>query len=386
MTVAPPGENVWVEVSRSALAHNTRRFLSILSEGGSLGAVVKANAYGHGIVEAARIFLDAGAHWLCVNALYEAEQLRSAGIDAPIYVMGYVSPEDAGIAVRLRCRVVVYRPDVVRALDAAARGAGADPVPIHIKVETGNNRQGLSPVDARELAQLIHGLRGVTLEGLTSHYADIEDTTDHSYARCQLARFREVARDLAAEIGPIPVLHFSNSAAAMLWPETHFDMIRPGISLYGMWPSKETYVSALVHGLNPLELRPALTWKTRIAQIKEIGTGDSVGYGRSFRATHPMRLAVLPLGYYDGYDRGLSNRSVVLIGGDAAPVRGRVCMNMTMVDVTHVRDAAPDQEVVVLGAGAERAASAERLAELSGTINYEVTTRINERLPRRVVD
>ncbi len=382
----PPRENVWVEVSASALAHNASRFLSLLSDGCSLGAVVKANAYGHGILEAAVVFLDAGADWLCVNALYEADRLRSAGVQAPIYVMGYVSPEEAGDVVRLRCRVVVYREDVVRALDGAASATGADPVPVHIKVETGNNRQGLSPTSARDLARLVRDLPGVTLEGLTSHYADIEDTTDHSYARRQLARFSEVVRDLSADTGPIPVLHFSNSAAAMLWPETHFDMIRPGISLYGMWPSKETYVSALVHGLNPLELRPALTWKTRIAQIKEIRTGESVGYGRSYRTTYPMRLAVLPVGYYDGYDRSLGNRAEVLVGGDPAPVRGRVCMNMTMVDVTHVRDAQPGQEVVLLGSGAEGAVSAERLAELSETINYEVTTRINERLPRRVVD
>jgi len=385
-SLVPPYENVWVEVSRSALAHNAQRFLSILSDGVSLGAVVKANAYGHGTLEAAQVFLDAGARWLCVNALYEVALLRDAGIDAPIYVMGYIAPADASEVVRLGCRVVVYRPDVGDSLDAAARAAGATPVPVHIKVETGNNRQGLSPSDSAALARRIRDLPGVTLEGLTSHYADIEDTTDHSYARDQLSRFRSVARDISEDLGPIPVLHFSNSAAAMLWPETHFDMIRPGISLYGMWPSKETYVSALVHGLNPLELRPALTWKTRIAQIKEVATGQSVGYGRSFRATHPMRLAVLPVGYYDGYDRRLSNRAAVLVGEDPAPVRGRVCMNMIMIDVTHVRDAAPDQEVVLLGTGAEGVASAERLAELSETINYEVTTRINERLTRRLVD
>jgi len=380
------GENVWIEISRAALTHNLERFLSILSPGVSLGAVVKANAYGHGLLEASRAFLDGGADWLCVNALYEAERLRDGGVEAPVYVMGYVSPGEAGEVVRYGCRVVVYREDVVRALDAAARAGGAEPVPVHVKVETGNNRQGLGPTDAAALTRLIRTLPGVTLEGLTSHYADIEDTTDHSYARLQLDRFREVARDLSADGEPIPVLHFSNSAAAMLWPETHFDLIRPGISLYGMWPSKETYVSALVHGVNPLDLRPALTWKARIAQVKDLNEGEFVGYGRSFRATHPMRLAVLPVGYYDGYDRRLGNRAEVLVGGDPAPVRGRVCMNMTMIDVTHVRGAGPDQEVVLLGQGADGAASAERVAELAGTINYEVTTRINERLERRLVD
>ena len=384
----PPGSEAgtWVEVSRGALAHNVRQFLSILGSDVRLGAVVKANAYGHGLVEVSRIFLDAGAHWLCVNALYEAEALRDAGIDAPIYIMGSITPRDASAAVRLGCRVVVYRDDVVKALSDAAAAAGAGPVPVHIKLETGNNRQGLLPADAVALARRVGDLSGVTLEGLTSHYADIEDTTDHRFARQQLDLFREVVRVVASDIGPVPVLHFSNSAAAMLWPETHLDMIRPGISLYGMWPSKETYVSALVHRVNPMELRPALTWKTRIAQIKDLAPGESVGYGRSFRATHPMRLAVLPVGYYDGYDRGLGNHAQVLVGGDLAPLVGRVCMNMIMVDVTHVSDVALDQEVTLLAPDAEGVVSADRLAEWSGTINYEVTTRINERVERLIVD
>ena len=381
----PPGSDAgtWVEVSRGALAHNVRQFLSILGSGVRLGAVVKANAYGHGMVDVSRTFLEAGAHWLCVNALYEAEVLRGAGIDAPVYVMGSITPRDAADAVRLGCRVVVYRDDVVDALSSAAR---ARPVPVHIKVETGNNRQGLLPADAVALARRVGDLPGVTLEGLASHYADIEDTTDHRFARRQLDLFKEVARAVAADSGQVPVLHFSNSAAAMLWSETHLDMIRPGISLYGMWPSKETYVSALVHAVNPMELRPALTWKTRIAQLKDLGSGESVGYGRSFRATHPMRLAVLPVGYYDGYDRGLGNHAQVLVGEELAPLVGRVCMNMVMVDVTHVRDVTLDQEVTLLSSDADSVVSADRLAEWAGTINYEVTTRINERVERLFVD
>lgn len=384
---APPGtDNVWVEVSRSALQHNVRSFLSVLSHGVRLGAVVKANAYGHGLLEASRVFLEAGVHWLCVNALGEAAILRDAGIDSPILVMGYVPPAQAPMAVRLGCRLVVYREDVLRALGEAAVAAHAPAVPIHIKIETGNNRQGLEAPAALELARLAVRLPGVSLEGLSSHYADIEDTTDHAFARAQLRKFRDTAGTIFEATGPVPVLHFSNSAATMLWPETHFDLVRPGISLYGMWPSKETYVSALVHGLNPLDLRPALTWKTRIAQLREVRRGQSVGYGRSFRATHPMLLAVLPVGYYDGYDRALGNVAMVMVNGCPAPVRGRVCMNMIMADVSDVPDAAPDMEVVLMGPGCEGQVSAERVAEWSGTINYEVTTRIHEGLERRLVD
>jgi alanine racemase len=374
----------WVDVSKSALQHNLRQFRAIAPRS-LLAPVVKANAYGHGLLQCAIAFAEAGADWLCVNAVYEARVLREGGLRIPIYVLGYVARDEMDLLCDLECRTVVYNAESIRALSAAAVQRGSV-MPVHIKLETGNNRQGLTAGDAVELGRLIHSLPGIELEGVSSHYADIEDTTDHSYAQHQLARFHDTCRALS-EAGMAPrIRNFSNSAAAILWSETQFDLVRIGISAYGMWPSKETFVSAVILGRDKPQLRPALTWKTCIAQVKDVKPGEFVGYGRSFRTTHPTRLAVLPVGYYDGYDRGLSNLAHVLINGRIAPVRGRVCMNMIMVDVTDTGPVQPEDPVVLLGADGPECVSAEQMGGWAGTINYEVTTRINERIPRYLVD
>jgi len=374
----------WVEVSRSALQHNLRQFRAIAPRS-LLAPVVKANAYGHGLLQSALAFVEGGADWLCVNAVYEVRALRAGGISVPIYVLGYVANDDLDALCDLDCRTVVYNAETVRHLSAAAIRRNVV-MPVHIKLETGNNRQGLKADEAVELARLIKALPGVELEGVSSHYADIEDTTDHSYAQHQLARFHETCEALSAAGMPPRIRNFSNSAAAILWSETQFDLVRIGISAYGMWPSKETFVSAVILGRDKPQLRPALTWKTCVAQVKDIEPGEFVGYGRSFRTTHPTRLAVLPVGYYDGYDRGLSNLAHVLINGRIAPVRGRVCMNMTMVDVTDVGPVKPEAPVTLLGSDGSESVSAEQMGGWAGTINYEVTTRVNERIPRYLVD
>jgi len=181
---------------------------------------------------------------------------------------------------------------------------------------------------------------------------------------------------------PLPLVHCANSAATILWPDTHFGLVRAGIAAYGMWPSTATFITALTTHRAKVDLRPALTWKTRIAQLKRAAPGETVGYGRTYQVTHDTRLAVLPVGYYDGYDRGLSNYAWTLVRGHRAPVRGRICMNMTMIDVTDVPDVREGDEVVLLGTqGAERV-KAEQVAEWTGTINYEVTTRIGGHIPR----
>lgn len=375
-------ELTWLEISKSALQDNLALFRKRVGKA-MLAPVVKSNAYGHGLLEVSKIVREAGADWLCVNALYEAKTLRDAGFDCPIYVLGYVPPRDAQAAVELGVRLVVYDHDVVSALSQRAEALGTT-VPLHVKIETGNHRQGLPLDEALTLAGQIRSLPGVFLEGISSHYADIEDTTDHSFARSQLQRFLEADQALRNAGSPPTVRSFSNSAAALLWPETHFELVRIGISLYGMWPSKETLVSVLLTGSSQPDLRPVMTWKTTVGQVKWVPPGEHVGYGRSYQATHATKLAILPVGYYEGYDRGLSNLSHVLIHGQIAPVRGRVCMNMTMVDVTDVEGIEPGDEVVLLGTSRNRHITAEQLASLAGTINYEVTTRVNERLPRRV--
>jgi alanine racemase len=374
----------WVEVSRSALLNNLAQFRKLAGTA-LVAPVVKANAYGHGLVLTARILAAGGADRLCINAAYEAELLRQAGIELPLLQLGYLSPAEAGQVAALDVAPVVYDPDVVRALAAAGRAAGRT-LRVHLKVETGNNRQGLPLAQAVELARLIRSLPGIELEGLSSHYADIEDTTDHTYAKSQLARFNEAFAALTAAGVPPRIRNFSNSAAAILWNETHFELLRVGIATYGMWPSRETLVTAKALGRDKTDLAPALTWKTVVAQVKEVPPGDTVGYGRSFQTTRATRLAVLPVGYYDGYDRKLGGSGRVLVRGRIAPVLGRVCMNMIMVDVTDIPGVRAGEEVVLLGRSGQQEVSAERLAGWIGTINYEVTTRINDRIPRIVVE
>jgi alanine racemase len=281
-------------------------------------------------------------------------------------------------------RLVVYHEETVLAA-AAAGSAAKDPLRLHLKLETGNNRQGLEIDDAIGLAELINSEQGVILEGISSHYADIEDTTDHSFAKSQMVAFTRAHAALVAK-GHEPVIRsFSNSAATLLWPETHFELVRVGISAYGMWPSKETLISAERLGRDKPFLRPALTWKTRVAQVKNVPVNGSVGYGRTWQAGRPTRLAILPIGYYDGYSRQLSNVAHVLVNGHRAPVRGRVCMNMTMVDVTDIPNVEAGAEVVLLGTQERQSITAEQLGAWSGTINYEITTCINEVIPRMVI-
>jgi len=372
----------WCEVDRAALAGNVGAFRALVGREVLLAPAVKANAYGHGLTLAARAFLEGGADWLCVHALYEARELRGAGIDAPLHLLGPLDPGGAAEALSLGCRVVLYDPAT---LDALASAAGPDrPARVHLKVETGTQRQGLPPAEALALGRRAAGLEHVEVEGACSHFANVEDTTDHTYARWQLAVFDEFLGAAAAAGLDLRLSHFSNTAAALLWPETWYDLVRLGIGAYGMWPSNETKVAAALAGrLEAVRLVPALTWKTRIAQLKEVPAGEYLGYGLTYRCTHPTRIAVLPVGYYDGYDRRLSNQAHVLVAGRRAPVRGRVCMNLTMCDVTDVPEARVGDEVVLLGRSGEEVIPAELLAGWIGTINYEVTTRIHERVPRR---
>lgn len=355
--------------------HNIKRFRSIVGSDVLLSCCVKANAYGHGLVQAAKIILAGGADWLDVNALYEAQTLREAGVDAPIYVMGYMPLSELEKAADLDLRLVVYNRETIERLEAIGK-----PVKVHLKLETGNNRQGVREEDLGDFVDLFASTKFVQLEGVSTHFANIEDTLDHSFAMKQLEKFERMASRF-----DVKLRHCANSAAIMLFPKTHFDMVRLGISAYGMWPSNETRVAVQKESGANIELKPVLTWKTIIAQVKDVPSGEHIGYGCTSKVSRDSRIAILPVGYYDGYDRGLSNQSYVLIRGQRAPLRGRVCMNIIMVDVTDIPDAQVEDEVVLLGSQCDERISAEHLGELIGTINYEVTTRINERIPRIVV-
>ena len=373
----------WVELDAAAVRANLSEFRRRVAGPTRLAAVVKSNAYGHGMLEVAAIALAGGAEWLCVNSLDEGRRLRERWPATPILIMGYVPLDALDDVVTLDLRPVVYNRATVDRLAERAAALGRT-VRVHLKLETGTNRQGILESELAEFVARIRTLSALVLEGVYTHFANIEDTTDHGFAESQIATFHRMERIVAAS-GEPPMKHAACPAAALLFTRTHLDLVRIGISLYGLWPSKETYVSCLERGKPTLDLRPVLTWKTRIAQVKPVPEGEYIGYGCAYRATRASRIAILPVGYHEGYDRGLSGVAHVLVRGRRAPLRGRVCMNMCMAGVTDIPGAGLEDEVVLLGTQGEERIAAEQLASWCGTISYEIVARIHPSLPRIVV-
>jgi alanine racemase len=296
-----------------------------------------------------------------------------------VAILGHTEPERLDYVVAGEFRQVVYREDVAEELSRLATDRHTT-ARVHLKVETGTHRQGVAIGTLESFVRFVHSLPNLEIEGVYTHFANIEDTLDPAFAQFQMDEFRRaltIVREAGARFSWV---HASATSGALLYPETGFNMIRVGIGAYGIWPSRETQLVARERG-RLISLTPALTWKTRIAQIKTVQPGQFVGYGLTFQARHPMKIAVLPVGYYDGYDRKLSNCGRVLAGGQAVPVIGRVMMNMIVIDVTHA-DVQPEDEVVLIGCQGKSEIRIEELAEKIGTIAYEVVSRINPAIPR----
>ena len=373
---------VWIELNREAPDHNLKELRKGLKRGSILCAVVKANAYGHGVKQMVPLF--GSADWFAVNSLEEGIELRELGEKRPVLVLGHVPLADLGKAVRHNLDLTVYNRETLEAL-AGLKLGDTGPARLHLKVETGTGRQGVLPEQIRGLVDQLQSVPGAQLVGVSTHFANIEDTLNHDYAQSQLDKFQRALEVLDGLKVKPQYIHTAATAAAILFDTTHFNLVRAGIGIYGLWPSRETYLSTLL-GHRPVpDLRPVLAWKTRIVQIKQLPEGSYIGYGCTYRATRPIRVGVLPVGYADGYDRKLGNTAYVLIRGKRAPVIGRICMNLTMVDISDIPQAGLEEEVVLLGRDGEERISAETMAEWAGTINYELVTRISSFLPRKVV-
>ena len=373
---------IWVELSKKSLLKNLQTFRSLLGPEVKFCPVVKSNAYGHGAVQMALMIQDSGlAGWLAVNSVDEGLDLRRRGIKLPALVLGYVPLERLSDAVLHDLRLTVYNQETVAKLRSLKT---KKKIRLHIKLETGTNRQGVDLKGALQLAKMIKGSGNLLLEGYSTHFANIEDTTDRSFAGQQLQRYQKMLDELEKKGYKAPVNHIACTAASLVFPQTRLQLARIGIGLYGLWPSRETMVSLKEQG-SEFKLEPVLSWKTRVAQVKTVAAGEYISYGCTFRTSRKTRIAVLPVGYYDGYDRKLSNTAYVLIKGKRAPIRGRVCMNLCMADITDIPGVKPEDEVVLLGKQNKERISAEQMAQWIGTINYEVVTRINPMLPRVVV-
>lgn len=373
----------WVEIDSQAFRHNVQEFKKRLGRT-ELMAVIKANAYGHGLLVIARLAKEAGIRWFGVNNVEEGLALRQAGFDQAILILGYVPLSQAEAVVHYDLRTVVYNLENLKVLARAARQQKKKAF-VHLKIETGTNRQGIPIKKLGIIFREIKKLPEIVVEGLSSHFANIEDTTDDVYPRYQLNNFLEAINWFKRQGVEIPVKHMSCTAAAMLFPETHFDLVRVGIGLYGLWPSRETLVSCRMRGQEPLKLKPVLSWRAKVAQVKSIARGACIGYGCTYRTTRPTKLAVIPVGYYDGYDRSLSNSAYVLIRGKRAQIRGRVCMNFIMADITDIPGVKLEDRVTLIGTDGKEKITADQLASLAGTISYEIVTRINPLIPRVIV-
>lgn len=371
----------WVEIDGSAPDWNLRQLRSCSRRSDiRFCAVVKSNAYGHGVREIAPLLPS--ADWLAVNSLDEGLELRALGEERPVLLLGHVLLDRLREAVEADLRLTVYNRETLDGLGRVLRPG--ETCRIHVKVETGTGRQGIMPDEVTEFLSGAGAIPGIEIEGLSTHFANIEDTLNHDYAEMQLSVFNRVLDGLRAD-GRMPgVIHTACTAATILFPETHFNMLRTGIGIYGLWPSRATFLSAQSAGRAVPDLRPVLSWKTRIVQIKELPQGSYIGYGCTYRTSRSTVLGVLPVGYADGYDRKCGNSAHVLVRGSRAPVLGRVCMNLIMIDLTDIPDASLEDEVVLLGSDGGETISAETMAEWVGTINYEVVTRISPFLPRVV--
>ncbi len=370
----------WAEVNLDAIAYNARGLKECVGEETELMAVVKANAYGHGAVPVARTALENGASRLAVNRALEGVELRQAGLTAPILILGYSLPNEAETIVRWDLTPTVTTVEGALALSAMSDRQGKV-TPIHIKVDTGMGRFGLLPDEVLPFVRRISELPGLKLEGLFTHFA-VADRADKAYTRRQFDLYMQVVRQLEDAGFAIPLKHVANSAATLDLPEMHLDMVRCGIALYGLRPSDEVEPA--------IPLKPAMTLKSRVARVRTLPPGSSISYGCTYTTTRPTPVALVPVGYGDGYHRILSNKGSVLIGGKRAPIVGRVCMDQFVVDVTAhfdrlragIEGVRQDDEVVIFGRQGEEEISAEEVAALAGTINYEVVTGILPRVTR----
>ena len=364
----------WAEIDLDALSHNFKEIRRITSPSAKILAVIKADAYGHGSTETAQALVENGADCLAVACADEGKQLRRDGIDAPILILGASSASDMEDLVNYSLMPTVFSYDFANELSKTAEKLNK-PVKIHIKLDTGMSRIGfVTDVDDNALSDeilKIAALPHIEIDGIFSHFSTSDEAV-RDYTKLQFERFMHVCDILEKKGLNIPTKHIANSAAIMMYPETHLDMVRAGIILYGLYPSEEVDKTRL-------DLKPVMTLKSRITMVKTLDSGRGVSYGKTYITNHPTKIATVPIGYADGYTRLLSGKAKISVNNTLAPVIGRICMDQCMIDVTNVNTINTGDEVIVFGAGD---VTADDLADLIGTVNYEIICMLSMRIPR----
>ncbi len=360
--------STWLEIDLGAIRNNIKAIKQMT--GTLVMAVIKANGYGHGALQVAKAATEAGAAWLGVARMEEALNLRESGITSEVMVLGYTPPSLVPDAIAHNIHVAIYNPEMAEAYTKALQNVSGR-LKAHVKVETGMGRLGMAPEKAAQFIETFRNNDHIEINGIFTHYARADepgvDTTEE-----QLVRFNQLLTTLRnADLLP-PIVHSANSAAMLNYPEAYFDMIRPGIAIYGLNPSPKS--------LLPDSFQPALTWKARLTSIRMLPPGHGVSYGHKYFTKSDERIGVIPVGYGDGYRRVMGQQ--VLVRGKKVDVVGRVCMDQSMLQLDSVPDALPGEEAVLLGRQGDQEITADDLAEAWGTINYEVVCGLADKLPR----
>ena len=379
----------WVQISRAAVRRNIATFRKIIGSKTKLMAVVKSNAYGHGLLEFSKLADKFGADWFGSDALSEALKLRKNGIKKPILVLGYTRDSRLSEAAKNNVSLTIYNFESLRYLMKHAREFSKHPLKIHLKIDTGMRRQGIYLKDLPNFLLQLKKIPSAIVEGIYTHFASAKDITYSFYTKNQLEKFKKAFNILEklkiSARGENVIRHAAATGAALLYPESRLDMARIGIGLYGLWPSKEAEIQHQEILGRKISLKPILSWKTIVAGIKKAEKGDFIGYDLAEKMERDGKIAVLPIGYWHGYDRKFSGVGEALVNGTRCRTLGRVSMDMIVIDIAGAGKVGVEDEVVLLGKQKGGEISANELAQKIGTIHYEILTRINPQIPRIVI-
>jgi len=368
------GLRTWIEIDKKKAKKNFKALKKILSPNTKFGAVTKSNAYGHGLVGYSRLMEEFGADWILVDSIMEARTLRRERVKQPILVLGYTLPENFSLAIKNKVSLTISSFENLKIVSNKK-------IRIHLKFDTGMSRQGFLKKDLNKIFKLIKN-KPVIIEGIYTHFAKAKVPKERGETDKQLKEFLEIKKAFEDE-GYKPIVHAGATSGGIVYNDSHFDMVRFGIGIYGLWPEKAVKksfekparTSSRMGG--KLKLEPVLSWKTIVSEVKELPKGSGVGYDLTYTLKRKSKVAVCPVGYWHGYLRALSNKSDVLVRGKRARLLGRVSMGMIVVDVTQIPNVKVGDVVTLIGKDGRSEVTADELADLAGTINYEIVTRIN---------